>query len=144
AAGRAARAALRAALDVQLRLLAPYLPYACEEVWSWWRDGSVHRARWPEPPVAPAAAGADQRPLEAASQVIAAVRRAKSQARLPLRTPVALAEVGGPSVWLDAVRAAEADLAAAGRVAAFGYRERPGADGLDVRVELAATKEATT
>ena len=133
-AGSAARAALRAALDTQLRLLAPYLPYACEEVWSWWRDGSVHLAPWPEP--APAAA-ADRRPLEAASLVIAALRRAKSQASLPLRTPVARAEVTGPAAWLDAVRAAEADLAAAGRVAAFGYRERPEPDGLDVRVELA-------
>ena len=141
-AGSAARAALRAALDVQLRLLAPYLPYACEEVWSWWRDGSVHLAPWPEP--APAGAAADRRPLEAASLVIAALRRAKSQASLPLRTPVARAEVTGPAAWLDAVRAAEADLAAAGRVAAFGYRERPEPDGLDVRVELAAAEEATT
>jgi valyl-tRNA synthetase len=140
-AGSAARAALRAALDTQLRLLAPYLPYACEEVWSWWRDGSVHLAPWPEP--APAAA-ADRRPLEAASLVMAALRRAKSQASLPLRTPVARAEVTGPAAWLDAVRAAEADLAAAGRVAAFGYRERPEPDGLDVRVELAAAEEATT
>ena len=134
-AGSAARAALRAALDTQLRLLAPYLPYACEEVWSWWRDGSVHLAPWPEP--APAGAAADRRPLEAAGLVIAALRRAKSQASLPLRTPVARAEVTGPAAWLDAVRAAEADLAAAGRVAAFGYRERPEPDGLDVRVELA-------
>ena len=96
--------------------------------------GSGHGARWTEP--SPAGA-ADRRPLEAAGLVIAALRRAKSQASLPLRTPVALAEVTGPAAWLDAVRAAEADLAAAGRVAAFGYRERPEPDGLDVRVELA-------
>jgi valyl-tRNA synthetase len=139
-AGTAARVALRGALAAQLRLLAPYLPYACEEVWSWWRDGSVHLAPWPEP----AGVAADQRPLEAASVVITAIRRAKSQAKLPLRTSVALAEVAGPPAWLDAVRAAEADLAAAGRVAAFGYRERPDADGLEVRVELAAPEEATT
>jgi valyl-tRNA synthetase len=140
--GTSARAALRAGLDTQVRLLAPYLPYACEEVWSWWREASVHLAPWPDPD--PAAAGADRRPLEAASQVIAAVRRAKSQARLPLRTPVTRAVVTGPRAWLDAARAAEADLAAAGRVAAFGYRERPEPDGLDVRVELAAAEEATT
>jgi hypothetical protein len=57
---------------------------------------------------------------------------------------VARAEVSGPPAWLDAVRAAEADLAAAGRVAAFGYRERPHAEGLDTRVELATAEEATT
>jgi len=141
--GASARAALRTGLDVQVRLLAPYLAYACEEVWSWWHDGSVHLARWPEPPVAPAAAGADQRPLEAASQVIAAIRRAKSQARLPLRTPVHRVTVDGPAELLAAARAAEADLAAAGRVAAFQYRERPEPASLEVRVELATPEEAT-
>jgi valyl-tRNA synthetase len=143
-AGASARAALRAGLDTQLRLLAPYLPYACEEVWSWWRDGSVHLAQWPALPTAPAAGGADRRPLEAARQVIAAVRRAKSQARLPLRTPVTLAEVAGPPELLAAARTAEGDLVAAGRVAAFRYREQPQADGLEVRVELAPPEERTT
>jgi valyl-tRNA synthetase len=140
--GASARAALRAGLDAQLRLLAPYLPYACEEVWSWWRDGSVHLAPWPAPELAPA--GADPTPLTAASLVIAAVRRAKSQAKLPLRAPVARAVVDGPPELLAAARAAEADLAAAGRVAAFEYRERPQAAKLEVRVELAAPEEATT
>ena len=138
-----ARAALRGALEVQVRLLAPYLPYACEEVWSWWHDGSVHLARWPAPGSVPAAAGADRRPLEAASLVIGAVRRAKSQAKLPLRTPVRLAELAGPPELLAAARVAEADLAAAGRVAAFEYRERPEAATLEVRVELAAPEETT-
>ena len=140
--GASARAALRAALDALARLLAPYLPYACEEVWSWWRDGSIHLAPWPAPALAPA--GADPTPLAAASLVIAAVRRAKSQAKLPLRAPVALAVVDGPPALLAAARAAEADLAAAGRVAAFEYRERPEAATLAVRVELAASEEAPT
>src|SRR5690606_25248048 len=43
-----ARTALPLALDTLLRLLAPVLPFATEEVWSWWRQGSVHRAPWPK------------------------------------------------------------------------------------------------
>jgi valyl-tRNA synthetase len=117
-----ARAALTGALDVLLRLLAPYLPFATEEVWSWWRDGSVHLAPWPDR--VPAGRGADPLPLEAAGLVLGAVRRAKSEAKLPLRTPVARVVVAGTPERLAAVRAAEADLRAAGRIAELEYRER--------------------
>ena len=37
-----ARAALRPALDALQRLLAPVLPFATEEAWSWWHDSSIH------------------------------------------------------------------------------------------------------
>jgi valyl-tRNA synthetase len=117
-AARSAQAALRLALSVVLRLFAPFLPFVTEEVWSWWQDGSVHRAPWPGPgelpvPAAPAHPGA----LSLASGAIAAIRGAKSAARVPLRAPVRRLLVTGQREHLDVLRQVLPDVAAAGRVA---------------------------
>ncbi len=75
-----ARAALATCLSVLLRLFAPHLPFVTEEVWSWWQEGSVHRARWPT--VAELGAVPDDSlAFDVAADVLGAVRKAKSDQR---------------------------------------------------------------
>ncbi|MEV0994867.1 valine--tRNA ligase [Nonomuraea sp. NPDC050202] len=113
AASASAHAALRQALDVLLRLFAPFLPFVTEEVWSWWRDGSVHRASWP---AAERGAG-DPAVLAVASEVLGQVRKAKSEAKQSMRAEVSRLTVWAPDVEL--VRQAQDDLCAAGNVEEF-------------------------
>jgi valyl-tRNA synthetase len=115
AARASASAGLRTALDVQLRLLAPFLPYVTEEVWSWWRDGSIHRAAWPER--LPAGWPGDPLVLEVAGEALAAVRRAKTRARRSMRAPVARLRVVEEPRRAEALRQAAADLRATGAIA---------------------------
>jgi len=125
-----ARAALRLALSVVLRLFAPFLPFVTEEVWSWWAEGSVHRAPWPEPAEALALqgpAGGWDGALDAASGAIAAIRGAKSGARVSMRAPVRELEVSARRDHLDALMAVLPDVRAAGRVEhiELRFRDRP-------------------
>nr|WP_062334142.1 valine--tRNA ligase [Herbidospora sakaeratensis] len=105
--------ALRAALDTLLRLFAPFLPFVTEEVWSWWREGSVHTAAWP----AVAGRGGDPEVLEAVADVLARVRKAKSAAKVSMRAEVTRLDVRGEKA--DLVRLAQDDLCAAGNVEEF-------------------------
>ncbi|GAA4202893.1 valine--tRNA ligase [Microbispora amethystogenes] len=126
-------AALRAALGVLLRLFAPFLPFVTEEVWSWWREGSVHRAAWPSPEDLPEAERGDPAVLEAVAEVLRRVRRAKSEARKSMRAEVSRLTVSGGQAGL--VRLAQDDLCAAGNVEEFVLE--PGDAPLDAVAELA-------
>ncbi|MGH9044601.1 MAG: valine--tRNA ligase [Acidimicrobiales bacterium] len=109
-----ARLSLTQALSVQLRLLAPFLPFATEEVWSWWQDGSVHRAPWPKTSELPARG--DPGLLGSIALVLGEVRKVKAGAKRSLRTPVNRVEVGGPPQLLARIQAASDDLRAAGHI----------------------------
>ncbi len=129
-----ARATLALALSVVQRLFAPVLPYVTEETWSWWHDGSVHRAPWPAATELDGTTG-DPAVLDAVSTALAGVRKAKSEAKVSMRTPVAVLTVTAPPAVLTAVRGGADDLAAAGRVERLELVE--GGPGLTVVVELA-------
>jgi valyl-tRNA synthetase len=127
-----ARATLGVALSVLLRLLAPFLCFATEESWRWWHVTSIHLAAWPtadELDVAAPLGGI----FDAASDVLGAVRRAKSADKRPMRWGVTLVTVTGSPARLAAVDSARGDLLDAGVIERLELVE--GED--DVTVELA-------
>jgi valyl-tRNA synthetase len=129
-----ARVALRTALSVMIRLFAPILPFVTEEVWSWWNDaGSVHRTEWPQRDeiVAACVAELDDSALvlAAAAAVLGEIRRAKTEAGVSLRAPVASVVVEAAPATLEDVRSAADDLCQAGSVSKLtleGRREPSG------------------
>ena len=131
-----AKAALAIALDVQLRLFAPFLPFVTEEVWSWWQEGSVHRSTWPSADeIAAVAADGDRALVADMAVALSGVRKAKSEAKASMKADVARAVISGPQVSLDRIVTAQGDLAAAGRIAELALE--PGAEAIAVDVTLA-------
>jgi valyl-tRNA synthetase len=155
--------ALRLSLSAFQRLFAPFLPFVCEEVWSWWQEGSVHHAPWPHaselwgeldhPPGAgelgsegemgdEGRGGSDGRAarvredtaLAVAADVLREVRKAKSQAQRPMRAPVARLLVHDTAGRLSALELGADDLRQAGAIERI---ETAVAEELAVEVELA-------
>ncbi|WP_336646144.1 valine--tRNA ligase [Microbacterium sp. USHLN186] len=117
--------ALRLALSTLLRLLAPIVSFATEEAWSWFEQGSIHTAPWPEP-LSEGTAGpsnGDASVLSAASAALIGIRRAKTEAKASQKTPVRTATIQAPAATLDALRAAADDLRAVGRIAELEFVE---------------------
>jgi len=113
--------ALRVALSAFLRLLAPVLPFAAEEAWSWSAEGSVHVAPWPTADeVAPQTA--DQRAVLAiVGRALTGIRGAKTAAKASQRTAVDSAVIAGPAAEIAAIESAAGDLRSVGRIAELRF-----------------------
>jgi valyl-tRNA synthetase len=126
-----ARATLTVALDVVLRLFAPIMPYVTEEVWSWWKVGSIHRAPWPV--VEEVAVSGDAAVLSDVSAALIQIRGAKSQASVSMKTEISLAKFYGAPESLANLRSVEADLRAVGRITGgISWVEADGSISVDV------------
>lgn len=109
-----ARSALAIVVDNVTRLLAPFLPYAAEEVWSWYRTGSVHTAPWSQVTPALHAAAGDAHLLKLAGDTLSVLRKVKSEAKVGQRTPFEQVTIVYADDWsAENLPAVRADLDAA-------------------------------
>jgi valyl-tRNA synthetase len=120
-----ANTALLTALSTYLRLFAPYLPFATEEVWSWWQPGSIHRAAWPTPAELLAVSGdGDEHVFREAERALGEIRRQKSLHGWKVKTPVHVV-FEGDDEKLATVRLLEQDIRAAVTAMSLTFRSGP-------------------
>jgi len=109
--------ALRTALEAMLRLFAPFIPFATEEVWSWTHDGSVHVTEWPTAPTDAQPTGL----LALVGEALIGIRRAKTDAKASQKADVTSATISGPAQ----LQLALDDLRDVGRIATIDFVEAP-------------------
>lgn len=122
--------ALRQALHTMLRLFAPFLPFATDEVWSWWQNAaagnrqSIHRAAWPTAEeLTVGLDSANHGLLEIAAVALVGIRKAKSDAKVSMKAPIDSATLQAPAAVLTSIRTIETDLKSVGKIAALTYAE---------------------
>ncbi|MEN9608170.1 MAG: hypothetical protein RLZZ06_101, partial [Actinomycetota bacterium] len=121
-----AAVALRKALHTMLRLFAPFLPFATDEVWSWWQTeaGSIHRASWPKPEeLTDGLDASNLSVLELAKEALFGLRKAKSDAKVSMKAGVESATLVSPAAVLTTLRLFEADFKAVGKIADLAFEE---------------------
>jgi valyl-tRNA synthetase len=128
-----ARAALGLALSSLHRLFAPFLPFVTEEVWSWWQEGSVHRAAWPTAGEMGDVELGDAA-LDLAAWVLGKIRAAKTEHKLSMRAPVAQVVIRDTPERLELLGFVEADIREAGSVAQM--LSEPMAEGAEPEVHV--------
>ena len=133
-----ARHALSLALGALQRLFAPFIPFVCDEVWSWWHEGSVHGTSWPSTAELGTAAAGDPLVLTMASDTLGSIRRAKTESKRSMRWPVERVQVHDSAARHDALSLAVDDVREAGTVADVQLMELAAGDAPHVDVTLAA------
>jgi valyl-tRNA synthetase len=114
--------ALRIALHTQLRLLAPFIPFATEEAWSWWQEGSIHRSVWPEASeLAGFTKGQAASMLQSASEALMGVRKAKSDQQLSMKAEISSLTIKAPAGKLEELKTLETDLRAVGKIDSIAF-----------------------
>jgi valyl-tRNA synthetase len=123
AAQASAVSALRIALLALTKLLAPFIPFATEEVWSWWQKGSVHRSSWPLAEELSSFNG-DQNValLSLASQALIGIRKAKSDEKLSMKAEISSLTIEANEADIESLKHIESDLKSVGKIDQVSYK----------------------
>lgn len=123
-----ARAALQRALSTLQRLFAPHIPFATEEVWGWWQTGSIHRASWPTRTDllgGTTAIESTEALLDAVCNVLAVIRRTKTEAKVSQRAEVEHVMVNATEKQISLLRMGLIDLLNAGVAQQIEFAKHP-------------------
>jgi valyl-tRNA synthetase len=123
AAQASAVSALRIALLALTKLLAPFIPFATEEAWSWWQVGSVHRSSWPLAEELSSFNG-DQNValLSLASQALIGIRKAKSDEKLSMKAEISSLTIEANEADIESLKHIESDLKSVGKIDQVSYK----------------------
>jgi valyl-tRNA synthetase len=123
-AGQAsAVSALRIALLAITKLLAPFIPFATEEAWSWWQEGSVHRSSWPVPEDLSTFTDSQKAALVSlASQALIGIRKAKSNEKLSMKAEIESLKIEASAADIELLKQIESDLKSVGKIDEVSYK----------------------
>ena len=107
---------LRTALDIVLRLFAPYLPFITEELWNANRpeSSSIHIAPWPS--ITELEGVSDDGSFDVAVDVLGRIRKTKSESKVSIKTPVEMLRVEASDDVIASLERVKDDVLAAGNV----------------------------
>jgi len=115
--------ALRIALLAITKLLAPFIPFATEEAWSWWQEGSVHRSVWPASDDLSAFSGnQNAKLLTLASQALIGIRKAKSDEKLSMKAEISSLTIEASEADIESLKHIESDLKSVGKIDEIKYK----------------------
>ena len=123
AAQASAVSALRIALLAITKLLAPFIPFATEEAWSWWQEGSVHRSSWPVAEDVSSFTGNQKASLlSLASQSLIGIRKAKSDEKLSMKAEITSLTIEANDADIESLKHIESDLKSVGKIDQINYK----------------------
>jgi valyl-tRNA synthetase len=123
AAQASAVSALRIALLAITKLLAPFIPFATEEAWSWWQEGSVHRSSWPlTEELSTFTENQNAALVSLASQALMGIRKAKSDEKLSMKAEIQSLTIEASAEDIELLKRIESDLKSVGKIDEVNYK----------------------